>query len=156
MNLDQLESADLKSANYDVDYFTSEHLKKLAEDPKNVVYTFTHDKPTTTLCADEARDQLRLVRARFLQLKQLEPGKSDDELRDQICNEKLSMHRFAKSHKLCFQYATNSSTTDENMKHAYMLIFFLKQLEEGELTEQQAKALVLEYAGKHFGKPVSS
>lgn len=135
---------------YEIQQFTQDHLQKLAENPENIVYQFGQDETVNVMPANEARDLLRQVRARYLELKNLRPDWDDDQIREQICADRLPWYRFAKSHKLVFGHATNRETTEQGMSHAYYLIFIMKKQEEGIITLEQARAEVLQYGLKHF------
>lgn len=135
---------------YEIKHLTEEHLQKLAEQPNTIVYQFAHDEAGKGMLADEARDHIRQIRSRYLQLKSEHPDWSDDSLRERLCAERLAWYRFAKNYRLVFGHATTAQTTDSGMKHCYHLLFIMKQYEEGILTLEQSRAQVLQYGKEHF------
>lgn len=120
-------------------------LQELAKDDKNRVFQYTHDKPERIMGADEARDRIREIRARYLALRQEHPEWEDDKIRHHICSEKYVWKSFARTHSLNFTNATARDTTEEKMIFQYYLLYVKKQVEMGQITEEQSRQMVSQY-----------
>lgn len=134
------------------EWFSDQQLQKLAEDKKNRVFKFTHDAPGKVLSADEARDLIRDIRARFLTLRQQNSDWDDDKIRHHICSEKYRWKQFASQQSLNFTHATNRETDDAKMEHIYYMLYVKKQTEVGQITQEQARAMVRDYMLKESMK----
>ncbi len=126
-------------------WLNDEQLQELAQDKRNRVFKYTHDQPERVMGADEARDRIREVRERYLALRSEHPEWEDDVLRHHICSEKYAWRQFAKTHNLNFVNATDRNTDEEKMKYQYYLLFVKKQVEMGQITVEQSRAMVNEY-----------
>ena len=69
--------------------------------------------------------------------------------RHYLCSEKYRWKEFAASHALHFTATTNRDTDEEKLKHQYFMLFVKKQIELGQITEEQSRAMITDYFLKH-------
>lgn len=132
----------------DVKWLNEEQLRRLAEDKKNRVFAQTYEPPEKIWTADEKRDIVRDVRERYLTLRKEHPDWEDDKIRTHICSEKYRWREFAKAYNSVFSFTTAHTTDEEGVKHQYYMLFLSKQVETGQITPEQMKAMMCEYGHK--------
>jgi len=137
----------------DMQWLNDQQLQRLAEDKVNRVFAHTYEKIDKTWTADEKRDLIRDIRARYEVLRKEQPEAADDKLRTIICSEKYKWREFAKTYGSTFAYTTDRSTDEEGMKHQYYVLYVSKQLEMGQITPEQMKAMLSEYGKKITTRP---
>jgi negative regulator of genetic competence, sporulation and motility len=132
----------------DVTWLNEEQLRRLAEDKKNRVFAQTYETPERVWTADEKRDLVRDIREKYLQLRQQYPDWEDDKIRTHICSDKYRWRQFAKTFSNTFSYITTHTTEEEGVKHQYYMLYLSKQVETGQITPEQMKAMMCEYGHK--------
>jgi hypothetical protein len=123
-------------------------LEELARVKGNQVFTYTYDEPERVWGADETRDTVREVREAYVKLLAEKPDVDDDGLRHRLC-EKYHWRKFAKAHPLTFRSITSRDTDEKKMEYHYYMLYIMKQVETGLITQSQASAMVQAYFAKN-------
>src|SRR5204862_2022531 len=85
------------------------------------------------------------IRKRYLELRIEHSEWDDDRVRHQLCRERYKWKQYASAHNLNFMHITNRETTEEKIEYQNYMIKLMKQVESGEITFEQSRAMVNDY-----------
>ena len=126
------------------EYFNQQELERLAQDPKNQVYTYVNDEATAKFTAQQQRSLTTQIRNQYLQCRSTTPNQSDDEIRTTIrCNKNIDL--FAENNTRIFDTLTNRDSSPDHVNHIRYMIDLREQLENGSINEIMAQQMIQDY-----------
>lgn len=130
---------------------TDEHLKQLADDG-HLVYKYENvpQNSTDAETAEEYKNLVKEIRAFYLKLVEEHPTWSDEGCRREIIKTRKTWKNFSRRHSQndnnVFMKITNRKTGIRDMEAIFHFLFIRKQMEQGIISEEQAKGLVQAFA----------
>ena len=91
----------------------SSRIQSLAEDPRNIVYEYTHDQPTRKMEPEAQATSLRDIVASFDYLCRENSDACDEQLRDQVMAGNKKLRLFQELYPLIFASITVRAKTPE-------------------------------------------
>jgi hypothetical protein len=131
-------------------YFNQNDINKLAEDPKNKVYTYTHDNPTAIFTIDQQKKHIQDIRNMYLQTRKNSPDLSDIQIRKQIREENKNLDLFAENNGRIFDTCTSRESTPEHINHIKYMLYLREQKENGAIDETTSQQMIQEYLVSKF------
>lgn len=128
---------------------TKSQLDKLTEDPKNLVYDYTHDQVERVKSVEEVKYLIQGVRQEYLTLRANQPDLCDRACRRQLTQDSTSFADFAKTHPLMFERITNRDATEQDFQIMFAHLRLRALVESGRMSHEEAtqkvNLLVLEH-----------
>ena len=94
------------------EYFNQLELERLAQDPKNQVYTYVNDEATAKFSAAQQRFYTSQIRTQYLQFRNVQPELSDYQIRDKLQTDK-NIKLFADNNTRIFETLTNRDSSQD-------------------------------------------
>ena len=131
-------------------YFNQKDIDKLSEDPKNKVYTYTHDNPTATFTLEQQKKYIQEIRNMYLQIKKNFPHLNDNQIRQQIKEENKNLNLFSENNSRIFDTCTSKDSTSEHINHIKYMLYLREQKENGAIDESMSQQMIQEYLISKF------
>jgi hypothetical protein len=125
------------------EYLSESHMRRLADDPKNLVYEYKFDEVDRVKPMEEVERLLRQTIAVYSDFRKQNPDWCDRHCKLEILKKYPELKDFCETHPRYFKMATNRSTTGEELKNLYLLVQVRSLVEKGKMTEDQAKQYVM-------------
>jgi hypothetical protein len=126
------------------EYFNQRELERLAQNPKNQVYTYVNDEATAKFTAHQQRQYTTYIRSRYLQIRSAQPNLSDYQIREEI-NQEKSVKLFSENNTRIFETLTNRDSSQDYVNHIRYMIYLREQQENGAITEVMAQQMIQDY-----------
>lgn len=126
------------------EYFNQQELEKLAQDPKNQVYTYVNDEATAKFTAQQQRSLTTQIRNQYLQYRTVTPEQSDDDIRRSLKSDN-NINLFAENNTRIFDTLTNRDSSQDHVNHIRYMIYLREQLENGSINEIMAQQMIQDY-----------
>ena len=133
-----------KSSTNTPEYLNQKQLEKLAEDPKNKVYTYVNDEPTYRFTVSEQKRYTVEIRNEYTELRKKHPELSDVKLREEIRKNK-TLDLFAENNTRIFDLLTSRNSTTDELNHIRYMLYLREQQELGNIDTAQAQAMIQDY-----------
>jgi hypothetical protein len=127
------------------EYLNQKQLEKLAEDPKNKVYTYVNDEATATFTVAEQKQHINHIRQLYLGLREKNPDWSDYRLREEIRNNHKILNSFAENNTRIFDTLTSKESTLDSVNHIRYMLYLRDQQEGGVIDGVQAQQMIQDY-----------
>ena len=114
---------------------TSDEVQQITKNPKNIVYQYEHDTVDRVKSVEEVKYNICEAKNEYDHLRKNYP-----ELCDNACRRKLMLKfaDFSKTHPFYFKMVTNRDATPRDFQMAYLFLNMRKQVELGNISEEQA------------------
>jgi hypothetical protein len=125
-------------------------LQKLAQDPKNKVYQYEYDTPTTRFTVQQQKQHINDIRSEFIRLHHLHQDWTDDQIRQEIKNQHTSWKSFSENLNKIFELITNRNTPNEHINHIKYMLYLKEQQNSGNISEATAQETIQNYLISQF------
>lgn len=126
------------------EYLNQKQLEKLAQDPKNKVYTYVNDDPTARFTVNEQKRYTAQIRNEYTDLRQKFPDHTDKQLREEIRKNK-TLDLFAENNTRIFDLLTSRESKLDEINHIRYMLYLREQQELGNIDTAQAQAMIQDY-----------
>lgn len=130
-------------------FITKDHISKLAEDPKNIVYEYTHDEATVKYNSQQQKELFEYIRLQYLNLRQHHPDWSDIRIREEMVKTE-NIKLFAENNGRIFDTCTSRDSTVDHLNHIRYMIYLRQQQELGNIDYATAQETVQNYLITQF------
>ena len=131
-------------------YYNQFDISKIAEDPKNKVYTYVHDNPTAIFPVDQQKKYIQDIRLIYLKYRELNPEWSDVEIKNKIKEEHPNYNLFIQNNKRIFDVCTSRNSTEEHINHIKYMLYLREQKEHGFIDEVKSQQMIQDYLVAKF------
>ena len=125
-------------------------LQRLAQDPANVVYEYTHDSPVGVMAPEKQATALRDISASFDYLCRTQATASDEQMRDQVMTGNRHLRLFQQLYPMVFASVTVRATNSEAVarldKVRKLSMMFVMERWKGEGDEETRHARAMHTA----------
>ena len=126
------------------EYLNQKQLEKLAEDPKNRVYTYINDEATAKFTVAEQKKYIQDIRSQYMNLRTLHPEWKDATIQDEIRKD-TPTNLFAENNTRIFELLTSRTSTQESINHIRYMLYLREQQEQGNIADHQAQSMIQDY-----------
>lgn len=133
------------SNNRSPEYLNQKQLEKLAEDPKNRVYTYVNDEATATFTVTEQKQHISHIRNLYLTFRSKNADWSDYRIREEIRNNNKTLDSFAENNTRIFDTLTSRESTQDSINHIKYMLYLREQKELGNIDDIQAQSMIQDY-----------
>lgn len=126
------------------EYLNQQQLEKLAQDPKNRVYTYVNDEATAKFTVAEQKKYVQDIRSKYLEIRSQFPDLKDVTIQNELRKEK-SIDLFAENNTRIFELLTSRTSTQENINHIRYMLYLREQQEQGNIADHQAQSMIQDY-----------
>ena len=128
-------------------------VENLANDPRNLVYTYVHDEPTALFTSQQQIQMIQTIQCQYGDLRRNFPEATDDELRAKILathskNNQLKL--FVDNNPKIWMLCTNRDTTSDELNHIRYMLYLRTMQEQGKINEAEAQQLIQTYLLEKF------
>lgn len=115
-------------------------IKKLTDDPKNIVYEYKYDSVERVKTSAEVKALMKDTHQQYNKMKAQHPDWSDDECRRNLMEQQDGgvVADFCRSHPLIFKTITDRSSTPQQFQMIFFQLNLMRQVETGSVSKDVA------------------